>query len=244
MFALENQTKWYVLPLVFVVLTASTSGCYIFNFLDDDSSGGGGGASSGASGGVHGQSLGDRAGGADEEALAAVYAVTSDHSPAAIRPDPDLFVRRMLREYRDEGATVARQIGRVEQFRLLLGGASEDFTKVPQESYDATSLLAVFKVAEEVCRGLVAPNEWEHDGWSTILPHGVDEERENILWLAQRFLGRHSSSIESTIIDDLIEIMETEEPHLVDEWWASGNAFAKYVPVCATLALDAEAMYL
>lgn len=225
-----------------LVVCQMLSACYIFNFFqkkagDDDS---GGDVFSGV---ILGQTLGEKAGGLDEAALAAVYGVATSHPPAALRPDPDLFVRRLLLEYRDEGATVARQIGEVEQFRLLLGGASEDFAKMPQESYDATSLLAVHKVAEEVCRGLVAPNPWEHPGWSTILPYGGDQEADNIAWLAQRILGKPSTGIASEKLTALQAIMDAEEPFVTQNWWADGNVYVKYIPVCATLALDAEALY-
>lgn len=224
-----------------LMLTGFLSGCYIFNFLDGERAGGQQGAT--FSGTVAGQPLGDKAAGLDEAALAAVYAQLSDHAPAAIRPDPDFFVRRLLRQYRSEGSTVARQIGTVEQFRLLLGGATEDFSKSPQESYDATSLLAVFKVAEEVCRGLVAPNAFEHEGWVTILPYAETAERDNVQWLAQRIIGKPSAEIDATVIDQLLDIMAAEEPYL-SEQWVSQSTYAKYIPVCATLALDAEALYL
>lgn len=229
--------------IVFATLTATLlQGCYVFNFFKDDDGGGGGGDV--FTGAIIGQSIGNKAGGLDEAALAAVHAVQTPHAPAAIRPDPDLFVRRLLRQYRPEGAVVARQIGQVEQYRLLLGGATEDFSKAPQESYDATSLLAVFKVAEEVCRGLVAPNAREHGDWATILPFPSADESANVSWLAQRFIGKPSSQIDASVVTDLIAIMRTEEAAIATNWWASGQPYAKYVPVCATLALDAEAMYL
>jgi hypothetical protein len=173
-----------------------------------------------------------------------VHGTAAAAAPAAIRPDPDLFVRRLLRQYRPEGATIARQIGQVEEFRLLLGGATEDFSKTAQDSYDATSLLAVFKVAEEVCRGLVAPNQWEHEGWVTILPYAASEEQTNINWLAQRLIGMPSTRIDPAVATRLAAIMDAEEPFITENWWAYGNDYAKYIPVCATLALDAEALYL
>lgn len=176
-----------------------------------------------------------------KQPLASIRAITTTHAPSALRPDPDLFVRRLLLQYRDEGATVARQIGTVEQYRLLLGGATEDFSKMPQDSYDATSLLAVFKVAEEVCRGLVAPNSSEHEGWVTILPYPAEQETENITWLAQRIIAVPSSEISPSTITELQAIMAAEQPFIAENWWA--NAYAKYIPVCATLALDAESMF-
>jgi hypothetical protein len=216
------------------------SGCYIFNFLRKDHDGGGGGAN----GGVVGQSLGQHAGGLDEAALAQVYATTTSHAPAAIRPDPDLFVRRLLRQYRPEGMTIARQIGEVEQFRLLLGGASQDFAKTPQETYDATSLLAVLRVAQDVCRGLVAPNVVEHEGWETILPYEPAAEDANVAWLAQRIIGKPSSGIDAAMIAKLTEIMRSEAAALDADPRNRNNPYAKYIAVCATLTLDAEALYL
>lgn len=196
------------------------------------------------SGTVIGQPLGEKAGGPDESLLASVYAVPTPHAPAAIRPDPDVYVRRLLRQYRPEGAMVARQIGAIEPFRLLLGGATEDFSKNAQEDYDATSLLAVLKVAEEVCRGLVAPGRWEHEGWSSILPYEPESVHDNLRWLAQRFLGMPAAQIPEAKILALAAIMNAEAPIVAAQAWANGNAYANYVPACATLALDAEALYL
>lgn len=240
--SLEKPFRQSIRLMVILATVSLTSGCYIFNFLDGESNSGGSSQGAVFNGAVAGLPLGDKAGDVDEAALAEVYGVVSDHAPAAIRPDPDLFVRRLLRQYRAEGATVARQIGMVEQFRLLLGGATEDFSKPAQNSYDATSLLAVFKVAEDVCRGLVAPHVNDHPGWETILPYGVDEERANIAWLAQRFIGKPSSQIESSIVDELLNIMDVERPYLNPRWTSS--QYAKYIPACAALALDAEALYL
>lgn len=225
--------------VAFVLSVQLFSGCYFVNFFKKKSSSE---SSSDVSiGTVIGQSLGNKAGSADEAALATIRAINTNHAPAVLRPDPDLFVRRLLLQYRDEGATVARQIGTVEQYRQLLGGATEDFSKMPQDAYDATSLLAVFKVAEEVCRGLVAPNPSEHEGWTTILPYGADQESENITWLAQRIVGVPSSEISASTLAELQAIMDAEKPFISENWWA--NAYAKYIPVCATLALDAESMF-
>ncbi len=235
--ALRSLSKLILLAFVLEAL----SGCYIYNFFKRDRNGGDD-EDDGYGTGVIGNSLGPKAGGVDEAALAQVYAVGTTHAPSAIRPDPDLFVRRLLRQYRPEGVTVARQIGQVEQFRLLLGGASVDFAKAPQDIYDATSLLAVSKVAEEVCRGLVAPNPYEHGDWTSILPYPAASENENIQWLAQRIIARPTTSIDSAVFTQLTAIMEGEKPFLSDNWWADGNPYAKYVPVCATLALDAEAL--
>ena len=230
-----------VLVAAMAFASSQLSGCYMFNFFKKSSSSGGGGA---AEGGVIGQSIGAHAGGVDEAALASIYAVSTTHAPAAIRPDPDTFVRRMVRQYREDGVATARQIGLVEQYRPLLGGASEDFSKPPQETYDATSLLAVFKVAEEVCRGLVAPNSVEHEGWVTILPYPAANESENIAWLAQRFQGKPLAKVDAETLSSLATIMASETPEVAKNWWANNNDYAKYVPVCATLAIDANSLFL
>lgn len=195
------------------------------------------------SGAVLGQPLGAKAGTLDDAAVAVVYAVKSIYPPAALRPDPDQVVRRLLKQYRSDGATIAYQIGLVEQYRLLLGGATTDFAKMPQETYDATSLLAVYKVSQEVCRGLVAPNQFEHRGWNSILPYPPENEHDNILWLAQRIIGRPSTEITDAKINALSAIMASEQASIATNWWASGQPYSKYIPVCATLSMDAEALY-
>ena len=217
------------------------SGCYMYNFMKHKhptSS-----VSTTFNGTVVGQSLGNSAGGPNEAALAQVYLVGTTHAPAAVRPDPDLYVRRLLRQYRSEGSTVAHQIGKVDQFRLLLGGAPQDFATNPQTTYDATSLLAVSKVADEVCRALVAPNASEHPGWSTILPYPADQEFSNISWMAQRFLGIPSAKIDPAIYPQLQAIMVAEEPIVATNWWAANNPFAKYIVVCSALNLSANSLY-
>ena len=236
---LLSEIRWLVFPLSVSWLL---SGCYIMDFFDSDKSSKGG-STSAVMGTVTGTPLGKKAGGVNEEALEEVYAISAVHAPAAVRPDPDLYVRNLLKSYRDESVVLARQVGRVENYRLLLGGASEDFSKTPQTDYDATSLLAVYKVAQEVCIGLVAPNWWVHKGWETILPNAASAEAKNILWLAQRFLGKSSADISQDKLNSLQTILDSEEAYLVDEWWGS-HEYAKYVPVCATLAIDAEALYL
>jgi len=208
-------------------------GCYIMNFFGKKNSGGGGGATAG----ILGQPIGGFAGGQDDAALQAVYAATTDIAPAAIRPDPDLVVRRLLKQFRPEGVTLAREVGRVESFKLLLGGASEDFQTAPAETYDATSLLATLKVAEEVCAGLVAPTSWQHPGWTSILPAPVSDTRTNLRWLAQRITGVPSAQIQDATLVSLEAIMTS----------ASGNgaiAAEHYVPACATLAVDASSLLL
>ena len=228
-----------ILSLIFLLtMSSALSGCWFFDFFDKGAKGGGGSGS--LSGTIAGQPLSTRAGIVDEAALAEVHAVTTEYSPAAIRPDPDTYVRQMLKQYRSPGATIARQIGNVEAYRLLLGGASEDFTKVPQESYDATSLLTTFAVAQQYCVGLVSPNSSAHSDWSTILPYAATDEESNVIWLAQRFLGIKSTEISADKIAALLGILDSERDHVE---FSSGD-FDKYIPVCSALALDAEALFL
>lgn len=207
------------------------SGCYFFRKKNAGSS------EESTTSTVLGQPITDSAGGPDEAALQELYLVTSSYEPAAIRPDPDQFVRKLLLQYRDEGATVAREIGRVEQYRILLGGANEDFSTTPQLTYDATSLLATYKVSEEICRGLVAPDAWNHPGWATILPNGIDQAEANVSWMAQRFLGKPSEDIPSEVVTSLVAITETARSG--EEW-----TYEHYIPACATLLLDAESLLL
>src|SRR5688572_25967660 len=114
----EKPRKSFLLLLVAMTLTSLLSGCYIIDYF-----GGKKKNEPATAGVVLGTPLGQRASGINEAALAEVYAARATEAPAPIRPDPDIYIRRLLRQYRSEGAVVARQIGSVEQFRLLLGGA-------------------------------------------------------------------------------------------------------------------------
>ena len=180
---------------------------------------------------------GGKAGEIDPAALGLVYDVTTKTPPAAIRPDPDLYVRRLLRQYRPENSVIARQIGKVEQFRLLLGGATEDFRTEPQETYDATSLLAMQKVAEEICTGLVAPTGYEHPGWNTILPHPTDQVNENLKFLAQRFLGLPTERISNEVLAALALLVDDAKEN-------NQYTYDSYIPACVALSTDAEALLL
>ncbi|HYX39905.1 MAG TPA: hypothetical protein VE954_42965 [Oligoflexus sp.] len=210
----------------------SLSGCYFFkkNSVSD-------GTKQASSAEVLGASLGEKAGELNETALAEVHAISTTHAPAGVRPDPDTFVRQLLLQYREQGAVVAREIGRVEEYRMLLGGASNNFAIVPQETYDATSLLAELKVAEEVCKGLVDPDERQHAGWDSILPGDPSDTNTNIRFLAQRLIGLPSTNITEDALTQLNAILQTA---LVD----GRVTHASYIPVCATLLIDAEALLL
>jgi len=195
------------------------------------------GSKAGASSGVLGASLGERAFEENKIELEALYAVNASHPPAPVRPDPDTAVRELLLQYRETGSTVAREIGRVEQFRSLLGGANVTFTVVPQEGYDSTSLLAELKVAEELCESLVDPNNNDHPGWQTILPAALDDTNANLRFLAQRILGIPSDRIDPASIAALTAIVGTAK--------VSGKiTSASYIPACSTLLLDAEGLLL
>lgn len=224
--------------ILLLMISTIISSCYFVDFFkskedsDDTDSVTGSGTST-----ILGQSLGTQAGNRNDDALETVYAVTSSVPPASIRADPDLYARRLLLQYRPEGSTVAREIGSIEGFRLLLGGASEDFQRTPQENYDATSLLANLSVAEIICEGLVAPNSSRHQGWTSILPYAPSEWEQNFRFLAQRFLGKPSSEITDEQMTSLKNIM--------DSWTTSGSySLESYIPVCTALAMDAESLLL
>ncbi len=215
-----------------LMFTASLSGCFFFQSKNTKS-----GSKQGAGSGVLGASLGDRAGVEDAEALASLHGLATTHAPAGVRPDPDLTVRQLLLQYRESGSTVAREIGRVEQYRMLLGGANVTFTVAPQEGYDSTSLLAELKVAEEVCRSLVSPSADDHPGWGTILPAAASDTETTLLFLAQRILGVPSDRVDPASITALKGIIDTAK--------VSGQITeASYIPACATLVLDAEGLLL
>lgn len=194
------------------------------------------GSKSKSTGSVRFDLPGGKAGALDAALLESVHSQTSQRAPAAIRPDPDTYIRALLRQYREEGPLIAREIGRVEDFRPLLGGANEDFSKSPQETYDATSLLAVQKVSDEVCRSLIAP-DGDHPGWRTILPAPVGDVSANIRFLAQRFIGLPSSQISSESLNALEVILNDAR--------VNGQVtLESYVPVCVALSIDAEALLL
>ncbi len=224
---LQSQTMWRL--AIVAALCLAQGGCYFFRKRSKGS------AQEESAEGVLGQSLGSKAGGPNSANLAALYAITTEHAPAAVRPDPDVFVRRLLLQYRSEGATVAREIGRVEQYRSLLGGASEDFSTAPQLTYDATSLLAKMKVAEEVCQGLVAPTAALQPGWQTILPAAPSNLDTNLRFLAQRFLGVPLAEVDDQVVASLTTIVDAE---------AAGSAYANshYIAACVALAVDADSL--
>jgi hypothetical protein len=222
----------WVRILVLALLSQTLPGCYVFKKKSVKD-----GTRQASTAEVLGAPLGEKAGELNEAALAEVHAVTTTHAPAGVRPDPDTFVRQLLLQYREQGAVVAREIGRVEQYRMLLGGASNNFAIVPQETYDATSLLAELKVAEEICGSLVDPDERNHAGWDSILPADPSDTNTNIRFLAQRLIGLPSSSITDEAMTQLNAILQTA--------LVNGRVTqASYIPVCATLLIDAEALLL
>jgi hypothetical protein len=231
------RNKMLLSLLKIFIASTLVSSCYIYNFFKDDPEKKETTTSAVLSGAVLGQPLGQRAYGLNEAALADVHAVTTTIEPSPIRPDPDTYIRQMLRSYRSEGMTLARQIGSVEDYRDLLGGANVDFSKDAAGDYDATSLLSSMKVAEVICEGLVAPNSTDHEGWTSILPADASDWQTNIEFLAQRFIGLPSDQIESSVITELKVILDGFDTDGVYE-------DASYIPVCTVLAIDAEALLL
>ena len=181
---------------------------------------------------VLGLPLGEKAGGPDENGLQELYLLKTAIPPAALRPDPDLYARQRLREYRAEGKTIAKLIGDIEPYRPLLGGASEDFRTVPAETYDATSLLAVGKVAENICRALVDPNASEHPGWGTILPYDPTDFRGNLRVLAQKITGMPAAEVSDATLDALQDLMDAD----------GLKGTAAYVTPCVALLIDANSL--
>lgn len=222
---------------VAIAMLTAASGCGFFDYFKMKKSSGTS-ANYGTDVEVYGYDLGPKAGGRDLSALNTIWSISTAYAPAAIRPDPDMYVRRLLRQYRSEGTTVARNIGLVEAYRPLLGGASQDFVTLPQETYDATSLLAMMLVAETACKGLVDPNSTDHPGWTTILPAAAADTDTNLKFLAQRFIGRPSSKIDASVITKLKALMYAANSN------STNYSTTSYVAPCTALALDGEALLL
>lgn len=178
-----------------------------------------------------------KAGGENATTLASVHASSMQSSPASVRPDPDLYARRLLKQFRTDGNTLARQLGQVEQYRLMLGGASDDFRTVPQETYDATSLLTLQKIAQDICVALLTPDSSKHPGWASVLPETPTNIQANIKYLMRRMLGLSESTLNSTSLTELVE--------MVNAFPDNGVITAKsYLTACTAIAMDAEALLL
>ncbi|MCB9228908.1 MAG: hypothetical protein H6618_04785 [Deltaproteobacteria bacterium] len=226
--------------LILICLTSLLTSCYFVDFFsknEDNNSPPDQESLSSLQDTVLGQSLGNKAGSVDTLALETVHSTTSTIPPASIRADPDLYARRLLLQYRPEGSTVAREIGAIEAYRLLLGGASQDFQKTPQTSFDATSLLAMFSVSRRICTALVAPDPALHQDWQSILPSPPEDRDSNLRFLAQRISGRPSSDVTEHQLTSLKDIMDA---------WSDGSAdnSESYIPACITLMMDAESLFL
>lgn len=182
---------------------------------------------------VIGYSLGSKARGEDSQALATVRAIMPGIPPATVRPDPDLYARLVLQRFRPNGATLARVLGSLQEYRLLLGGANDDFTRVPQSSFDATSLLAALTISRIVCRSLVNPNQ-EFDDWQSILPQPPEEVSGNLRFLASRLLGVPAATVADSKIAELQALL------------ASDGTITRehYIVPCTALLIDAEANLL
>jgi len=188
-------------------------------------------------GSVIGESLGAKAYGQNDEQRASLYAVSTTHPPAPIRPDADVHFRRLLLQFRNEGSQVARMIGEVEAYRDLLGGASRDFSKKSLEDYDATSLLALIKASELICESLVAPKRDQHGNWTTVLPNDPNQVTENITFLYQRLTGRRNGDLDEATLNSLKSVLSS---------WSPGGFYDadSYIPVCVAISVDGEALFL
>ena len=117
----------------------------------------------------------------------------------------------------------------MESYRLLRR-RSQDFTITPQETYDATSLLANLKVAEEVCLGLVARIGGNIRA-GLNLPSAPSKLSRPFLQRIKAFLPALSIQ-KQTSLESLLQTALDEE----------GNVTYDYIPVCAALVLDADSM--
>ncbi len=178
------------------------------------------------------------ASGSDSNDLAEIYAIRGEGRLASsVRPDPDTYIVNLLAQFRDRDFTFARVIGRLDAYRSLLGGANEDFTVIPTKTYDATSLLAHMNVAEEVCYGMVYPNEWYHGDWETLLPYPAVSSTENINYMIKSFAGLREADIEAEDISLLSEILSAAQA-------SDDLTYEHYVPVCTAILLDVNYLLL
>ena len=181
--------------------------------------------------------LGPRAGSQIPLALSLVHATSAGAPPALVRPDPDYVVRRLIRQFRPESAVVAQEIGRIEGYRALLGGASADFATPPQETYDATALLALQTVALSVCRGLVAPSPRQHPGWSTILPAPPSQVLANVTFLATTIQGLPASHMDAPLLAGAVDLVNMSLEN-------NTIGYSSYIPACASMVLSAQGLTL
>ena len=222
--------------LIFSIVIINLQGCYFYDYYakkpGDQIENVGDGQD------VLGLSLGPKAGSLalDQDALNQVYSTTTTIPPAPIRPDPDLFPRLMLRQFRPEGTILARTIGRIEKLRQLHGGASVDFATAPSETYDATSVLAQFKISEQLCQSLVSPIPWQEIDWATILPYPPDQIRANLRFLTQRFTGVSYSKISDIQLNALEQIYQSNKQANLT------TGYENYIAPCTALSVDAHAM--
>ncbi|MEY4064393.1 MAG: hypothetical protein RIR26_601 [Pseudomonadota bacterium] len=178
-----------------------------------------------------------KAGEQNDVTLALVHGEALQTPPAAVRPDPDLYARRLLKQFRSDGNTLARQLGQLEQYRLMLGGASEDFRTVPQDTYDSTSLLTLQKVAREICVSLINPTSGQHPGWNSVLPYALSDVENNMKFLMQKMLGLPETELNATALSELVDIVRSFPEN-------GSVTKSSYVYGCTALALDAEALLL
>jgi hypothetical protein len=231
----KRQAANFFTKLAFVLLTFGLPSCYFVDHFRRVRGEGEAANLDNEEGDVLGQSLGPKAGARNQSALDSVWAVSTTHAPAAVRPDPDMMARRILKQFKPEGTTLARVTGDVENYRQLLGGAPADFITFPADGYDATSVLANIKVAEELCTALIAPSSWRHQGWTTILPYDVGNKRTNLTWLLQRFTGIYSTNLSSSSVDRLVTLFDqnnTDGVVTTDD----------YVAPCMAVMIDAQSL--
>lgn len=224
-----SVSKTYLTWLLLALIATGLQSCYFFKPKKV--------SQASPSGSIQGPAIAKASTGPDEAALASLALVTHEVAPAPVRPNPDAFARQLLLMFRSEGTGIAKQIGRVENYRMLLGGASDDFTTEVQATYDATSLLANLKVVEEVCTGLVDPSRNIHGDWQTILPADTSDVDTNIRFLYTRLMGVPSSAVPAADISDLTGILNQAAT-------SAGNYdHEHYVSVCSAILLNAQMLY-
>jgi hypothetical protein len=169
--------------------------------------------------------LGDKALGAQDFYLQQIRSTSASLAPALIRPDPDLVMKNLLKSMTPNNLKLSKQLGVVEKYRLLLGGAPEDLSTSPQFNYDSTSLITIQSLSSTVCSYILSNSSFT---WS------AKDSQIGVSYLAQRITGLSSNS--------------GEFQENISSWQAlvptTPNSYSEYSNLCMTLMMDPYTLYL
>ncbi len=168
--------------------------------------------------------LGDKALGAQDFYLQQIRNTPAALAPALIRPDPDLVMKNLLKSMTPSNLKLAKQLGIVEKYRLLLGGAPEDLSTLPQSNYDSTSLITIQALSSIVCTYILNNNSFT---WS------AKDSNTGVSYLAQRITGLSSNS------DEFQQNLSAWKGLVT-----TTKSYSDYSSLCTTLMMDPYTLYL